>query len=480
MNNIDDLRKAVQALGYAPRLIGGRLKFVKGNIQKSAKELVPLIPRGEQQRQVVEAWLGELANDVVPDPEEEGEDGDGNRAISDIVLDALSSGDLDIVPRGPDYYSHSGFLWPVESVVFKIRDWIRTHTKKANVGKVDVLDALAEISTVLRKREYANLKATLSYDPSVTFPMEDLLIAICGDNPDPMYEKVIRAKIWSIKRSIWGMEKWNPFLLNFYGRENTGKNVLIKAMFQNVLGTSIVGEVANVAESINDTRFGKMFVDNAVVIMPELAAAEKANVGMIKGLIDREMVDIRIMCSTRFEKCRIRADMVSSSNDNLRDIFLADHSVRKWAEIPLLYRNDTRAVMNEVTIPLLGDPTHNIQPKFNMVDLWRSVDENGECPLRDIYTEFQEWTTKRCLFMSKVNVFIRDHWKERTTNHSLVTASGESIYKEYSAYVNGDKVMAIRKFYERLELFGFRVENPNAGHAAKMFVYPNTLRNMEV
>jgi hypothetical protein len=341
-------------------------------------------------------------------------------------------------------------------------------------------------------------KKNIAYDPNIKSDINKLLTIICGDNYDPMYKLVLESKIWSIKRSLFNLPRWNPFLLSFYGKENCGKGVLTKALFEQVIPSKLFGEVDQVDDIISDNRFKRMLADNVCVSLPELAGGKSTANEALKSVVDREHVDQRLMGATDFTKLQCRGDMIGTSNEHLSQVFRADYCVRKWAEIELKSRPHD-LLMKEVTIPLLGDELSNTKPTINILSIWQGIDENDNNPIYEKYTEYQVWTTKKCLYWSKTNTFIRDDYYVYTKStpasiiHKFTDETWDFIEeKDGVKYLNGTKyydryvehcgdddkkeIMNRKKFHERLiSLFTFQ-KCKFTNHSMNVFyIIPNEL-----
>lgn len=360
----------------------------------------------------------------------------------------------------------------MDFVAMALWNYIQGNMPLTKLSKSNVIDILLHFGGSIALEAQNLCKKELAYNPSITSDMDKLLTIICGENYDPMYKLVLESKIWSIKRSLFGLRKWNPFLLSFYGKENTGKGVLTKALFANVLPTQLYGEIDRMDDIVSDNRFKRMLSDNVCVSIPEVAGGKETTTEALKAIIDRETVDQRIMSSTGFQKLSIHADIICTSNERLSQVFRADYCVRKWAEIELKDRTHD-VLMKEVTIPLLGDETKGTPPTINIKSIWQAINENGDNPMYAKYIEYQSWTTSKCLYWSKANLFIRDDYYrmiEALRNGEQLNycedgdetgtwiLNGTKYYERYKDECEKDKeIMNRNKFHERMQkLFGYK------------------------
>lgn len=348
----------------------------------------------------------------------------------------------------------------LDRVAMDAWNYIATHFPQQRLSKNTIMQSLLHFSAQLGTQRLEERKKQIAYDPNVKSEINELLTIICGEDYDPMYKLVLESKIWSIKRSMFNLDRWNPFLLCFYGKENTGKGVITKALFEQVIPKNLFGEIDQINDIVDDNRFKRMLSDNVCVSIPELAGGKSTAHEALKSILDREYVDQRQMGTTDFSKLKCRGDMVCSSNERLSQVFRADFCVRKWAEIELKSRtHDT--LMSEVTIPLLGDELQCIPPKINILSIWQAINENGRNPLYDKYIDYQTWTTKKCLYWSKTNTFIRDDFyiynKDSTVEPTKkLTLEGlrselhsESHEFDFIEYKDGKKLLNATKYYER-------------------------------
>lgn len=293
-----------------------------------------------------------------------------------------------------------------------------------------------------------DFKDKIRYSPHAKDTFEDLARHISCGKYHPLYPVLLRHIVWTCKRRLYGLTDYNPIFLNFYGPANSGKSQFVKALFS-IWPESMKSKADNVNDLFNDNREAFRFASEYVLVLDELTGMSKADVNKLKNIIDAEVVVYRKLGFNSKITARNIATLIGTSNTRLRNTIIADSDVRKYAEIDMhKYADDE--VSDKMVTPLI---------KWNWLELWQSVDENGLSPFHDAetYSKYRDWTTEKCVTETPTVEFI----KEYISNHPNKWISSSDLYSRYRNDVVGEKPMGTGKFKELIIKYGFNERRVN-------------------
>lgn len=358
------------------------------------------------------------------------------------------------------------FEWSIDGVSINLDDLVNmvwSHREQkglVRIGKVNLTHALSYLESEQKRRIFADFRDSLKFDATTKDTFVEL-VSIIAAKPHTMYATVLRHVVWTVKRRLFGLPDYCPLFVNIYGSAGIGKSEFLKAMFS-IFPHTLKSRVTNAAELFNDERQTFRFVQCYVIVMDELSGMGKADLNKLKNMIDADKCVYRQLGFNKLAEGRNNAQLIGTSNTRLRNTITADADLRKWAELDMQVYPDAD-VPTKMVLPL---------QKFDWINLWRSVDENGPSPFHDAktYAAFREWTFNLCQHESPHNLYLQD---------VMESIPGKWISKA-ELYDNGycrevrEHRISWGNFKEKAEKLGYvyRKRNTGAGMDVPSVVHP--------
>lgn len=210
------------------------------------------------------------------------------------------------------------------------------------------------------------------------------------NNEYPVNKKLVIAIlqkfIYQVKRKGLGLQVKHHLMPIFIGPQGCGKSWMLK----NLLGP-IDPKTAEIGfDAITDPKQAKVFKDNWVLFLDEMANANKAEWDTVKSRITSEVVTYRPMRTNNTVAIKNNATLIGAANNSFSSMIRDETGNRRF--FPLYCINSLNEEENEKR-----------WKKLNQIDwmiLWHSVNENGPDPSEDFLSEInsiqKEIKTKSC------------------------------------------------------------------------------------
>ena len=161
--------------------------------------------------------------------------------------------------------------------------------------------------------------------------------------------------IWLVKRKLNGKRTgWEMMLVLYGGQHGSGKSTALEALLEPVRMFRVSANLAD----LTDERWREMLAANLAVMLSELSGGDRASMEELKRLITDPEVAYRPMRTNNIVTIKQNCTFFGSSNRQTSEIF-HDEQMRRFYEVSTADEIDKNAVW-----------------KFDMISLWRSVDEN--------------------------------------------------------------------------------------------------------
>jgi hypothetical protein len=296
------------------------------------------------------------------------------------------------------------------------------------------------------EQQNRQLRSDIAYDPTVPDRWEQLMKTVFKS--ENRFDRIaLKHMVWILKRRFLGMDVGmihRPMLLNIFGPPGSGKSGFYTEYLLTPFSQQSKKETTELVELIKDERQHFNFGKHHVIVFTEKSGMERMDVEALKGLLDMEYINPRILGMNANDRLKNIATLFSSSNKRLRNCF-PEMNPRKWYEITMPSRSDQEIreyVVERDSIPVM--------------DLYRCVDENQESELLTNWDQVQEEIIYRCGYIDSIMTNLvefskRDHLgKEVLLNGFVEYYCSKDENREVSS--------RIRVFVSNLRTWGLRLE----------------------
>ena len=161
--------------------------------------------------------------------------------------------------------------------------------------------------------------------------------------------------IWQVKRKLNNQRTgWEMMLVLYGGQHGSGKSTALEALLEPIRMFRVSANLTD----LTDERWREMLASNFAVMLSELSGGDKASMEELKRLITDPEVAYRPMRTNSIVTIKQNCSFFGSSNKNTNEIF-HDEQMRRFYQVNTAEEIDKKAVV-----------------EFDMMSLWRSVDEN--------------------------------------------------------------------------------------------------------
>ena len=171
--------------------------------------------------------------------------------------------------------------------------------------------------------------------------------------------------LWQAKRRHLGLPVKHLQMVVFQGEQFTGKTELVRNMIKPLGELAAEADMAQVAD---DKNFGLRQL--AVVLVDELAKADRADRNKAKTVITGEAISTRVHYSHRSQKIPICVTLVGTADKALHTYIQDSAGMRRFVPVQMKRRRD-------INIPNWQEEVVNL----DWQGLWLSVDPYGPDPL---------------------------------------------------------------------------------------------------
>lgn len=297
------------------------------------------------------------------------------------------------------------------------------------------LDMIIETSN---KDSFAEFRNDIKYNPTIINNSKIFIDELCGTEHNPLYDIIMNHIVWCVKRRIFGLDVDYPLWVNFSGNGNIGKTKSIEIWMRGICPEGYVAVPEDDKDSnilSNMEKHGNLLSDNFAVVFGELSGLSKVEIAHLKNLIDKGQIQIRKYFTQDHTKATNNAQLISTANTHLKDIFPRDEHIRKYCNIIIT-----------------GEPGDDITKRKNIVNsfdfkAWiTSIDENGSSPLSSVYNAYLQWVMKDCYAPTDSDIWIMGY----IARHLGLTIPFNQIYSLYEASSIDKKWSRFKTFPQQL------------------------------
>jgi hypothetical protein len=178
----------------------------------------------------------------------------------------------------------------------------------------------------------------------------------------------MRHFVWQVKRKLCGLPVEHHMMPVLYGKTGGGKSVAVHKLLEPVRYVTLCRDMGVFGDAFGRRQFAR----NYVMFFDELSKASAIDVNTMKNIITAPVVEWRVMRSEGVFSSPQNCTFIGCSNDPVSERINDPTSARRFWQLNCADRLDW-----------------DIVNAIDYVALWRSVDENAECPLLPHIDEIQ-------------------------------------------------------------------------------------------
>jgi hypothetical protein len=353
--------------------------------------------------------------------------------IEDLVLDFLDYGGATYEPQKPILYNGNPL-----SMKSLHREAVLTLNRAGHSCDKELVQYVLE-----RWKERAHQAAVERLRDKLRFTGENpelfdrwvRAIVAPDDGLTHLHSAILKHFIWQVKRKVYGLEVDHHNMPVLFGKSDGGKTRALAEFLRPLEG--FIAPLEDLSR-LNDSRELQLLKDNYVLVVDELARAERVQMDKLKNLITAKNVNQRMFGTQTHEPFSQNATLIGSSNYNLTSLLNDPTGVRRFWEIPCLDRLDW-ATINSI----------------DYVELWQSVDENGDSPVEALWPEIREVQETHLRRKDTVEEWLEEHEYIKDDEDPTPIADLYFDYRDLTQS-SGSYPLSKTNFITRLQALGFR------------------------
>lgn len=310
----------------------------------------------------------------------------------------------------------------------------RLTIKELSLAKHFNKQTVDDMITVWMSKEKATFlnefRQQLSFAPSKVDHIRAWVKASTGKE-DKLDIAVMRHFIWQVRRKLHGLEVSNHMMPILYGKTGGGKSQAVLKLLKPMNELMLSMDLSIFSDQFKTRLFNKAFV----MFFDEMARSERADIDKLKNIITSPFVDFRGMHTENLESIPQNCTFIGCSNDLVYDKIYDPTSARRYWQVNCADKLDWKSIN---TIDYLA--------------LWRSVDENADCPVQSVLKEIQDVQEKtirhKDLIEDWMNEFLSPKQYEPSEDPTSTSLYGS--FKEYCKWQNINNVPTMSKFSRRV------------------------------
>lgn len=252
--------------------------------------------------------------------------------------------------------------------------------KIASVNRISKGDLTAQFEAFIHQQKVdilLQLNSKLCYNKQWDDDLKELNRFVAALLPEAD-EKTLRfasvvfqSFIWQVKRKIAGLKVYNQIMpVLFSSKHGTGKSTSVER-FTSPLEEFRLDMQLHI---FSDPFMRKAFGENFIVVFDEMQGAEKTDVEAMKNAITASTLSARGMRTQDVDTIPQNCTFIGTSNRRVADMIFDATGMRRFVEIELTSMFDLDIIME----------------KIDYVQVWRSVKEDQENPLKEIQADLIE------------------------------------------------------------------------------------------
>lgn len=312
--------------------------------------------------------------------------------------------------------------------------FLRTTIKEMGLAKSFSNQSAEDMVTLWLSREKERFLREFRLHMSFKASAEDLIrtwVRAATGRESEVDIAVMRHFVWQVRRKLFGLEVEHHMMPILYGKSGGGKSQAVLQLLKPMEDLSLSMDLSIFSDQFRTRLFSKAYV----MFFDEMAKSDRADIDRLKNVITSPTVDFRQMHSENIESATQNCTFIGCSNDTVYDKIYDPTSARRYWQLNCADKLDWQAIN---AIPYL--------------DLWRSVDEKSDCPIRDVLSEVS--AVQHQTLRSKDLV---EDWAEAILSIGAVlpkvnpsTLELYESFKQHCAFQKINNVPTLNKFSRRL------------------------------
>lgn len=266
-------------------------------------------------------------------------------------------------------------------------------------------------------------------------------------NPSPVDVAVYQHFIWQVKRKLFELPVSYHMMINILGPQGVGKSASTTKFLSPLKELVTERRLSELSDERNAYLLGMV----GVVLLEELAGANRTDIDSLKALMSRDKIQSRVLGHNRHLNTYQNATLISTSNQTISEVVADSTGMRRFYEV--VFREDKEncwAALNAI------DP----------LELWRSVDHTAPpyvLPFLDQIIDKQNNYVRKSLLQLFLESF----------NYQLVEGAGvkksdfwEQVKDFSDSNQKGFSFDSSKSHHELRRLFGSKLETVKVGNSA--------------
>ncbi|MBS1960093.1 MAG: hypothetical protein JST80_11510 [Bdellovibrionales bacterium] len=324
---------------------------------------------------------------------------------------------------------------PLDSNIFLSQMRVMAHTLGLSEMKRVIPDAL----NVWRReqgKEYLNqLRNELRFKKSDTDLVAEWVEAATGQRNECDIA-VMRHFVWQVKRKLYGLSIDHHLFVTMFGASGGGKSVAVHKFIEPLKDVSALRDMT----IFNDQFAKRAFNRNYIMFFDELGKAEDADINLLKNVITAPAIDWRGCGSEVMHSAPQNCTFIACTNIPIRERIHDPTSFRRFWQLNCASKLNWE--------------------KINLIDynaLWKSVDENSQCPLLECLDEVRAVQNHEVKTQDRI-----EYWLQENIEVEPFSETSPTTAELYSCFADWSRCQSIFD-YEGLQTFSrglkLRIEN---------------------
>ncbi len=311
----------------------------------------------------------------------------------------------------------------------------RITIKEMGLGKHFNKQTVDDIITIWMSSEKARFlsefRTHLSFVPSQVDLVKAWVKAATGAE-NKLDVAVMRHFIWQVRRKLYGKEVSHHMMPILYGKTGGGKSQAVLQLLKPMDDLYLSMDLSIFSDQFKTRLFTKSFI----MFFDEMARSDRADIDKLKNIITSPTVDFRGMHTENLESTPQNCTFIGCSNDLVYDKIYDPTSARRYWQVNCADMLAWKAINN-----------------IDYLALWKSVDENGPCPIIPFLAEIHDVQEKKIRHKDLVEDWFETECAPVPYDAKKNPTSAQ-LYHNFTEWCKAQRINSqpsASKFYRRLE-----------------------------
>lgn len=165
--------------------------------------------------------------------------------------------------------------------------------------------------------------------------------------------------VWQVKRKLFELPVSYHMMINILGPQGIGKSASTNKFLSPLRELVTERRLSELADERNSYLLGMV----GVVLIEELAGANRTDIDHLKGLMSRDKLQSRVLGHNRHLNTYQNATLISTSNQTISEVVSDSTGMRRFYEVE--FRRDKEKCWDELN-------------QIDLLKIWQSVDHTAE------------------------------------------------------------------------------------------------------